>query len=165
MNKAWIIFLLVLIISAQFVALSLFHEVDTEGSAYGVTVVSIAKWNYVGASFELSFSTGMIAQNGSVAPLTMLFPNGTRVTVASQSYSATLLLPRAGDFVGESAISGPVAISESDPMNVTIAADVGNATSYEATLRSEMNIPDLQLYFVVVYGQADILVNGFGFAP
>ena len=166
MKKAWMIFLLVLIISAQFFVLSSFHEVDAGGFTYNVSVITIAKFDYVGASFVLTVSPGISALNGSVTAVSLLMPNGTHVSVRTSPYSFTLVLHRSGDFWGNGGVSGPAGVSESNPMNVSISANVSNATQYEASMgtAASSTLPGLQYYFVVVYGDASVSVNGFGVA-
>jgi len=163
MKKAWIVFLLVLLISTQFAALSLFHEVDRAGFATGVSVITIAKFDYVDASLELSVSP-VVAENGSTTSVNLTMPNGTNISVKTSPYSVTILLPRTGDFFGNGGVSGPVAVSESDPMNVSISQNVGDVAQYEASMNASASILQIQSYFVVVYGDASVLVDGFGVA-
>ncbi len=169
MKKAWIIFILILIISTQFLAFSLFHEVDVEGTATGSSVIAIARWNYVGASVHISILP--LSVNGSVGPIRLVLPNGTTREVTASSYSLRVQLPRTGGSFGTNgAISGPLALSQRYPLNVTISQNVQNVIDYVSSLQSSEHIQgsqgglDAQLYVLIIYGDAQVTVSGYGVA-
>jgi hypothetical protein len=54
MKKTWIALALVLCISVQVVALSLFHQVDATEFSNNNAVVTVSKWKYVEATVTLT---------------------------------------------------------------------------------------------------------------
>jgi len=92
-----------------------------------------------------------------------VFSNGTSISINS-TYTITLQLPRTGDFFGNGAISGTLALSEDQPLNAVVEQNVGNVTSYVNLLReSETStaIP-IDLYVLEVVGAAQISVAAYG---
>jgi hypothetical protein len=162
MRKGWLIFLLVLVISGQLVVLSSFHDVEIDGFATGNTVIGIAKWNYVQGVVRVSITPMAPSSNGT-SNVVMVLPNGTSRTFGS-TYSFILQLPRTGDSLGNGAISGLLALSESQPLNVTVFQNVGNVPDYVNYLKgsSSNSLLPVDVYTIVIYGQADVLVSGYG---
>jgi hypothetical protein len=166
MRKGWLVFLLILIISGQALALSAFHDVEVYGFASGGTVVAIGKWHYVQGSVYISIQPGV--QNGT-QNVVLIFPNGTKVDLGptpGTSYSFRVELPRTGDCCN-GVTSGTLGLSQSQPMNITIVQNVGNATNYAATLKGEysnagIGIPSpIDLYVLVIDGAASISISGY----
>lgn len=164
MKKGWIIIILLLIMSAQFLVFSSFHEVDTAGYTTNASVITIAKWNYINARMEVEISPGINALNFSVVPITLILPNGTDIVVNDRSFSFGISLQRSGDFLGSSTINGPINLSQSQPMDVLIMRNVTNVAAYEQTLEGAYGGGYVQLYFLVIYGDASINVDGYGVA-
>jgi hypothetical protein len=167
MRKAWIGFALVLIICAQITVMSLFHEVDVGGTVLGTSVIAIAKWNYVGASVQLTISP--LAVNGSTGPVKVVFPNGTVRTITTSPYHASFELPRTGEALGvNGATSGPVPLSTQLPLNVNVTQNVQDVPRYISFLQSEKGLPgsmgglEAQIYVIIVYGAAQVEVSGYG---
>jgi len=161
MKKAWLIFALVLVVSTQLVVLSSFHDVEVNTFASGNSVVGVYKWDYVQGSLYVSIMP--IPLNGS-SSVRLVFPNGTAISIGSSGYSFLFPLPRTGDVLGNGAISGPLAISQSQPLNVTVFQSVGNVTSYVDNLEGVANqsLMPIDVYVLVVYGEAQVSVSGFG---
>lgn len=172
-GKAWLVFILVLIICGQFIVVSLFHNVDDNGIVYGSSVISLAKWNYVSASFEISITPNVF--NGTASPIRVVFPNGTTHTInypsplsTISSYSFTIRLPTTGATIANGAVGGPVALSQANPLNVMITQNVENVTAYVSSIMSaERSISfgglEVDLYPIIIYGDAQVAISGFGF--
>jgi len=180
MNKAWILFVLVLVAAGQFMALSLFHQVNFNGPAPPIvytssgpsfsapsenSVVTIAKWDYVDVRLQVVVLPVSGYGNTTV---TLTLPNGTSVNITSSegAYSFRLDLSRTGpllSFLGES-VSGPFSISEEQPVNVSIVypslADLnGTVTSLQDTANG---IPGAQVFILKIVGPAEVSVFGYG---
>ncbi len=169
MRKAWIVFVIVLVICAQILALSLFHQVDAEGTAIGSSVIVIAKWNYVSASVQVSIIP--LALNGSVGPVRVVLPNGTTRIVTTSPYYARFQLPRTGEAFGvNGGIGGPVPLSSQVPLNANVTQNVQDVARYVSSLQAEMGQAgsmgglEAQLYVIIVYGAAQVSVSGYGVA-
>jgi hypothetical protein len=158
MQKGWLILLLVVVISGQLVVLSSFHDVEANGFVLGNSVIAVAKWDYVQGSLHVTVTP-------SAGQVELTFPDGTNMNISS-TYSFTLQLPRTGDTAGNGAISGPVALSEDQPLNVVVSQNVGDVPSYLDNLKggeSTSPIP-IDFYSIVVQGEAEITASGFGIA-
>ncbi len=162
MNKAWIVFGLILIISAEWVALSLFHDVEQNGYSFNNAVIAVAKWNYVDASVTISITPTV--RNG-IANATLLLPNGTLVSLTSASgFSQRFNFPRTGDFPGNGATSGPVPLSQDQPLNIVVTSEVSDVQSYLSSLSAGQTLPPVDHLNFVVYGAAQIFVSAYGVA-
>lgn len=140
------------------VVLSSFHDVEADGFVFGNSVVAVAKWNYVQGSLHVT-----VTPSGGQVELT--FPDGTNMNISS-TYSFTLQLPRTGDIGGNGAISGPLALSEDQPVNVVVSQNVGDVPSYLNTLKEgeSTSLVPIDFYVVVVRGVAEVTASGFGIA-
>lgn len=140
------------------VVLSSFHDVEADGFVFGNSVVAVAKWNYVQGSLHVT-----VTPSGGQVELT--FPDGTNMNISS-TYSFTLQLPRTGDIGGNGAISGPLALSEDQPVNVVVSQNVGDVPSYLSTLKEgeSTSLVPIDFYVVVVRGVAEVTASGFGIA-
>jgi len=172
MRKGWLVFVLVLIISAQLVVLSSFRDVEADGFANGNSVIAIAKWDYVQAGIRISVTPQPLSVTpqplNESEPVKLVFSNGTSISINS-TYTITLQLPRTGDFFGNAAIGGTLALSEDQPLNAVVEQNVGNVTSYVNLLKeSETSsaIPacmcSVDLYVLVVVGAAQVSVAAYG---
>jgi hypothetical protein len=103
-------------------------------------------------------------QNGT-GHVELVFPNGSNLNITSE-YSFIFQVPRTGDFWGNGAISGPLSLSQSQPLNVTVSPNVGNVVAYVNYLKGiETSSPaPIDLYVIAVYGDATVSVSGFGIA-
>jgi hypothetical protein len=172
MNKGWLTFILVLVIFGQALVLSSFHDVETSSFTNGNSVLAVAKWSYVQGSIYVTVRpmNVTVSENGTTqiesGPVGLVFPNGTRLEVGKSGYSFLYPLPRSGDFLGNSAVSGPIGLTEAAPMNVTIAQNVQNVTSYGEYLKSVMSssMVPFDLYVFEIYGNAEVYVSGYGVA-
>ncbi len=162
MRRGWLILLLVIVISAQLLVLSSFHDVEVNGITTGNSVIAVSKWNYVQGSVYVSIMP--IIQNGT-GQVRMVFPNGTSIVITSQ-YSFVFQLPRTGDVFGNGAISGPLALSQNQPLNAAVSQNVGNVADYVSYLRgvSSSSLLPIDLYVFQVYGDAQVSVSGYGIA-
>lgn len=163
LKKAWVVFLLVLIICVQLVVLSSFHDVEANGLVTGNSVVVVAKWNYVQGSVHLSIMP--IIQDNGTGHAELVLPNGTSIDLVSSfanssPYSFTLQLPRTGDFFGNGGVNGTIALSQSQPLDATISQNVGNVNDYVDSISGIT--PSVDVYVFVVYGQAQVSVSGYG---
>jgi hypothetical protein len=143
--------------------LSSFHDVETSGIAIGNSVVAAAKWNYVEGVVRVSI-TPLIAPNGT-SHVKVMLPNGTSVNLLTpREYTFTVHLPRTGDVFGNGAISGPYALTESQPLNVTLSQNVGDITSFVGAMEgaTKNSILPIDLYVFVIYGEAQVSITGFG---
>jgi hypothetical protein len=155
MRRSWIIFLLVLVISVQLVVLSSFHDVEVDGFANGNSVIAVAKWNYVQGSVHITVIP--------MGPVELVFSDGSSLNITTQ-YSFTIQLPRTGDVFGNGAMSGPLALSQEEPLNLTLAQNVGSVSNYVSSIKqseSTSQIP-IDLTAVAVYGEAEVVASGFG---
>lgn len=166
MRRAWLILLLILVISSQLALLSAFHGVEAGGFATGDSVIVVGKWDYAQGSVRVSI-TPQLLPNGT-ARAEVVFPNGTAVDISypsyGQSYSFTYRLPRTGDCFCSGAVSGgPVSLSQSHPLNVTIAQDVSDIPAYLTEVNSVGGgmQPVIDTYAFVVYGEASVYVSGW----
>jgi len=159
MSKAWIIFGLILLILAQLIALSLFHDVDQNGFSVNNSVITVAKWNYVDASVTISIFP--MVENGT-ANATLILPNGTSVNLTTPVwFTQRFNFPRSGDFIGSEAVSGPVPLSQDEPLNVVINSEVADVPSYIASLSSS-GFNNIDFLNFIVYGETQILVSAYG---
>jgi hypothetical protein len=165
MRRAWLIFLLVLIISAQLALLSAFHDVEVDGFATGNSVLVIGKWEYVQGSVYVTITPQPLL-NGTVQAV-VVFPNGTRVDLSypspGQSYSFIYRLPRTGDCLCSGYTSGPFSLSPSRPLNVTITQNVSDVPGYLGLVSSvgAGMQPAIDTFAFVVYGDAQVYVSGY----
>ncbi|HZW57684.1 MAG TPA: hypothetical protein VFF30_15455 [Nitrososphaerales archaeon] len=168
-SKAWVIFILVLIISGQFLVLSLFHNVDDQGVIFGNSVIVIGKWNYVSASVDLLVLPSVV--NGTPSQVDIVLPNGTSFSAnnPSSGFSMRIKLPMTGFSLANGAISGPVPLSQDHPLNVTIAQNVGDATTYVSSIMASNSATSFQglaveLYPIIIHGDAQVAISGYGVA-
>jgi hypothetical protein len=165
MRRGWLIFLLILLISAQLAILSAFHDVEVDGFATGNSVLVIGKWDYAQGSVYVHITPGPLP-NGTVQAV-VVFPNGTRVDLSypsqGQSYSFVYRLPRTGDCLCTGYTSGPLSLSPSQPLNVTITQNVSDVPAYLGFLNSLNGGPPpaIDTYAFVVYGDAEVYVSGY----
>jgi len=160
MRKAWAVLALVLLIGIQVTALSLFHQVDASGPAYGNTDVCVAKWDYVLATVQVAITSDQ------VAPVEVTLPNGTGTAVTSgATYDITLSLPRTGDFMGNAGvyIGTTTALTESDPIVASIDSNVTSIPFSHpcAQLEGSQYVDETN---IMVSGFADVSVTGYGVA-
>lgn len=155
MRRSWIILLLVLVISVQLVALSSFHDVEVDGFANGNSVMVVAKWNYVQGSVHVTVTP--------MGPVELVFSDGSSLNISSQ-YSFTIQLPRTGDVSGNGAISGPLALSQEQPLNLILAQNVGIVANYVNSIKQNETISQIpiDLTVVAVYGEAEVVASAFG---
>ena len=78
MRRAWLILLLILVISSQLALLSAFHD-EVDGFATGNTVIVVAKWDYVQGSERISITPQLLPNGTSQAEV--VFPNGTSLHI------------------------------------------------------------------------------------
>ena len=157
MRKAWVVFGLVLLISIQLSALSLFHGVTAYGVTYGDSEVHIVKFDYVAASVQVTISNDK--QGGSLA---ITLPNGTRVQTSS-TYVVSLSLPRTGDFGGNGgmALSNSVSVDRSSPIVAWVDANVTSPTGsgYGGPIGSNLDVTT-----ILVTGDGSVYITGYGVA-
>jgi hypothetical protein len=165
MKRAWLILLLTLVISTQFALLSAFHDVEVDGFATGNTVVVVAKWDYAQGSVRISITPQLLPNGTTQAEV--VFPNGTSVHISSpspgQAYSFVYQLPRTGDCFCSGYISGPLSLSPSRPLNVTITqnvSDVPGELNFLTAITGSIQ-PAIDTYAFVVYGEAQVYVTGY----
>ena len=165
MRRAWLIFLLILVISTQLAIISAFHDVEVDGFATGNTVLVVSKWDYAQGSVHVTITPGLLP-NGT-ARAEVVFPNGTTADLSypspGQPYSFTYKLPRTGDCLCSGYAAGPVTLSPSQPINVTIAQNVSDVPGYLNVVKSVGGgtQPAIDTYAFVVYGSAEVYVSGY----
>lgn len=165
MRRAWVILLLILIISTQLALLSAFHDVEVDGFATGNTVIAVAKWNYVQGSVRISITPQLLSNGTTQAEV--VFPNGTSVHLSypspGQSFSFVYQLPKTGDCLCSGYTSGPQSLSPSQPLNVTISQNVSDVPGDLNFLKAVTNSiqPAIDTYAFVVYGDAQVYVSGY----
>jgi len=155
MNKAWVVFGLVLLLGIQVTVLSSFHEVYADGPAYGTTEVCIVKWNYVQASARVA-----IGGPGSVS---VTLPNGTDIAInATTNYSFTLNLPRTGAFSGETGLGvGSIELNESSPITVSIDANI-TSVPFSNSCSEIVGVQYVDVAVITVVGDAFVSVDVYG---
>lgn len=167
-RKAWLFVIVALIIFAQLTVLtSMFHPIQAQGSAYGNSIVEIAKMNYVSGWVSVTISSAFSAsQNGTVARLhpTIQFPNGSQVIVNS-SYSFQIKLPRTGDCFcsgGTSLFGTNATLDTSNPVIATIVTNasnflIGNMPKSGSEIGS---VFQYEYYWFIVQGYGLVSING-----
>jgi hypothetical protein len=157
-----------LVISTQLALLSAFHDVEEDGFATGNTVIAVAKWDYVQGSVRISITPQLLPNGTTQAEV--VFPNGTSVHISysspGQAYTFVFELPRTGDCFCSGYTSGPLSLSPSQPLNVTIAqnvSDVPGDLNFLSAVTSSFQ-PAIDTYAFVVYGEAQVYVTGYVFA-
>lgn len=165
MRRAWLVLLLLLVISTQLALLSAFHDVEVDGFATGNSVIAVAKWDYVQGSVRISITPELLP-NGT-AQAEVVFPNGTNVRISypspGQSYTFVYLLPRTGDCLCSGYVAGPASLSPSQPLNVTITqnvSDVSGELNFMTAVTNSIQ-PAVDTYAFVVYGDAQVYVTGY----
>ena len=165
MRRAWLILLLILVISTQLALLSAFHDVEVDGFASGNTVIAVAKWDYVQGSVRISVTPQLLPNGTTQAEV--VFPNGTSVHISyptpGQSYTFVYQLPKTGDCFCSGYTSGPMSLSPSQPLNVTISqnvSDVPGDLNFLNAVTSSIQ-PAIDTYAFVVYGEAQVYVSGY----
>jgi len=157
-KKIWLLVAITLVIVVQVTVLSEFRSISVEGYATNVSVVDITKQNYVYARLIVS-----VTPSANITIVT--FPNGTQATVSPfQTESFTIVMPRTGDIFGNdgAAVNG-LSVSESQPL----AADVmSNYTSSSANVDVTplTNIPNFDVYLLIINGYADVNIQGYAIA-
>ncbi len=157
-KKVWLLVAITIAIVIQVTVLSEFRSVSEGGYATGLSVVDITKQNYVYARLIVSVTP---SANTSI----VIFPNGTQTSVpAFQTESFTIVMPRTGDIFGNgaAAVNG-LSISESQPI---AAAVMSNYTSPSGNLNlsSLTNIPNVDVYLLIIKGYADVGIQGYAIA-
>lgn len=166
MRRAWLVLLLVLVISTQLAILSAFHDVEFSGYATGNSVVVIGKWDYAQGSVRVTITPALL-RNGTFSA-EVVFPNGTRVDVpSSKPFSFTYWLPRTGDcFCSGGTYGGPGAgltLTPSKPLNVTVTQNVADVPSFLNAVSAAYGgmQPAVDIYAFVIYGDAQVYVSGY----
>ena len=166
MKKAWIVFALILIIAGQLVALSLFHEVDTNGFSPNNAVITVAKWNYVDAYVTLEIMP--MVRNGS-SNVEVILANGTSFNLTSTNgampelYTQRFSYPRTGQIYGNEELQAPqFSLSTDKPFAITVASNVTDVSGYISSVAAMAKSQNIDVYSFVVYGEAAISVNGYG---
>lgn len=164
MKRTWIAISLILCITGQIAALSLFHQVNASEFSNNNAVVVVNKWNYVEASITLT-----------VTPVTerdvkIVFPDGQIVNLTgsngsssrSESFTRQFSFPRTGYFAGSTgASSGDISLSQDNPLSLLIKADLSEVENYRPPLSHVQNVDTLVF---IIYGEALVSVSGFGVA-
>ena len=165
MRRAWLVLLLMLVISAQLALLSAFHDVEVDGFATGNSVIAVAKWDYAQGSVRISITPQLLPNGTSQAEL--VFPNGTSVRISytspGQSYTFVYLLPRTGDCLCSGYTAGPMSLSPTQPLNVTITQNVANVPGELNFLNAVTSSvqPAVDIYAFAVYGDAQVYITGY----
>jgi hypothetical protein len=157
-KKIWLLVAITLVIVVQLTVLSEFRSISVEGYATNVSVVDITKQNYVYARLIVSVTP-------SVNKTIVTFPNGTQAIVSPfQTESFTIVMPRTGDIFGNdaAAVNG-LSVSESQPVGVAV---MSNYTSSSGTVDVTplTNIPNFDVYLLIIIGYADVNIQGYGIA-
>jgi len=156
--KIWLLVAVTLVIVVQIAVLSEFRSISEAGYATNVSVVDITKQNYVYARLIVSVTP-------SVNETIVIFQNGTQVTVPPfQTESFTIVMARTGDFFGNgaAAVNG-LSISQSQPIAAGVMSNY-TSTSGNFDLSQLTNIPNADVYLLIIKGYADVSIQGYGIA-
>jgi hypothetical protein len=170
MKKTWIALVLILIIAAQLIVLSSFHEADSSGISETNTVITVAKLNYVNAKVTITVHAMSPSGNGT-ANIMIVCPDGTTTNLTSanweapQTYTKTYNFPRTGDNFGSSAASfsignNSISVSQDEPLTFYVNCNVDDPQSYRLSYSDEI----MQISSFIIYGAAAVSVNGYGVA-
>ena len=165
MKKTWIALALILCISGQIVALSLFHQVNATEFSHSNAVITISKWNYVEASVTLTVSPSP----GSNVKI--VFPDGqtfnitgpTSASSKSQTFTQKFSFPKTDDLMASSLWAGgeEIFLSQDNPLNLAINTDISNVENYRSPLAHISNVDTLVF---IIYGDAFVSVDCYGVA-
>jgi hypothetical protein len=157
-RKIWLVVALTIVIVAQLTILSEFYSISKEGSAANVSIVDISKESYMFARLTISITSD---NNGA----SIVFPNGTQVNVNEyQTFSFTFDMTRTGDILGNAgAATDGISVSQSQPIDATV---LSNYTSSQSSIDTSplKNIPNIDVYLLIVKGFAEVTINGYGLA-
>ena len=157
-KKIWLLVAITFVIVVQLTVLSEFRSISEEGYASNVSVVDITKQNYVYARLTISVTP-------SVNETIVTFPNGTQATVPPfQTVSFTIVMPRTGDFFGNgaAAVNG-LSISQSQPIGADVMSNY-SSSSGNVDLTPLTNIPNVDVYLLIIKGFADVSIQGYAIA-
>lgn len=157
-------FLLILILSSQLLVFSSFHNTTVYNHNWsgGKSVITVAKYGYASARIEISFSLAINALNGTILPISIVFPNGTKLNINSESYVVGLSLPRTGESYGSGSFTTSTGfnLSQYHPVSLTVSSNITNVTGFEQTLLK--SVPSgVQLYFIIVEGSYEVGMNAW----
>lgn len=171
MNKSLIVLALILIIAAQLIVLSSFYAVDsTNDVVLGNAVLTVAKWNYVDASFTLSVTPLIINGTNTVE---IICPNGSSINLTATSNSATQVFTqrfsfqKTGDFNNPNLTfdNGKISLTQNKPLDILFSSDVGNVQTYISSV-SASTAPiygyPLNVFIFIIYGNAQVSCSGYG---
>lgn len=167
-TKAWILFALTLIISAQFTFLGSFYTVNSyDLSTFNRSLIVISKQEYVYARVDVTIGLPVSVATGQPVHVTLIFPNGTQTNITAD-YRAQLVFPSNGNFFGNAAEGGMgVNISQDHPLDAEVVSNISSMNlSPNGTPVSGLysSLYGIQVYWIEVVGQAEVTIQGFGFA-
>ncbi len=164
MKKTWIALALILCITGQIVALSLFHQVNATEFSHNNAVVTVSKWNYVEATVTLTVSPSsnanveIVFPDGQTVNLTGPNGSGTRTSTFTQTFS----FPRTGDLIGNIGVgSGEISLSPENPLSLVINTDVSDIENYQSPISHISNVDTIVF---IIYGDAFVSVDCYGVA-
>ncbi|XHH08895.1 MAG: hypothetical protein ACFCUE_15225 [Candidatus Bathyarchaeia archaeon] len=164
MKKTWITLALILCITSQIIALSLFHQVNATEFSGNNAVVTVSKLNYVEAIVKLTVSPSP----GSNVEI--VFPNGQTVNLTrpisygsnSQTFTQMFSFPRTGDLTGNiGTSSGEISLSTDNPLSLVINTNMSDVENYRSPLSHTSNVDTLVF---IIYGDAFVSVDCYGVA-
>jgi hypothetical protein len=170
MNKSLIVLVLILVIAGQLIVLSSFHGVDNSDEVIGNAVLTVAKWNYVDASFTLSVSP--IICNGTNT-VEIIYPNGSSINLTAtsghvtQTFTQRFSFQKTGDFNNPNLVfnNGKISLTQNKPLDILFSSDVGNVQTYiSSVLASTASIYGypLDVFTFIIYGYAQVSYSGYG---
>jgi len=172
MKKIWIIFTLTVIIVAQVAFISSFHSVSEHSYVSDTSAVIISKLNYATLRTTIHISLKHGLDEPSVF---LIFPNGTQIEL-NDDYTMNVFLPRSGDLFGSYSIGSSLGMSENsdeystlrlshkNPIDIDVVSLPSNFLLRLTDDKLTAHFDYVDIYWFKIQGEANIQVNGHGWA-
>lgn len=175
MKKVWIIFLLIVIIAAQWAFMSSFQSAVTVSHTGGKRAALVSKLNYVSLRATIQI---IPRYNPDADPVLVTFSNGSQLEITDH-YSMQVFLPKSGSINGDFSFNmilcfTPISddelvqmtLSPEHPFDLDVVPDVSDdflSWYYDEPVHPDLDISDeTDVYWLIVEGDATISISGYG---
>jgi hypothetical protein len=174
MKKSLIIFLLIVILAAQWVILSSFQSTLAVSHEAGKRAVLASKINYMSMRATITIYPRITPDS---EPVLVTFSNGSQLEI-TEKYSTQVFLPKSGntndDFqfntilnverMGEEKLV-EMTLSNDNPIDVDVVPDVSDdfLSWYYEPFHPDLDVQDeIDVYLLMVEGDATVSISGYG---
>jgi len=174
MKKSLIIFLLIVILAAQWVFLSSFQSTIAVSHESGKRAVLASKLNYMSMRATITIYP---RATPDAEPVLVTFSNGSQLEI-TEKYSKQVFLPKSGntndDFhfntilnitqMGEEEFA-QMTLSSDNPIDVDVVPEVSDdfLSWYYEPFHPDLDVQDeIDVYWLIVEGDATVSISGYG---